>query len=305
MTVEETGEFTDEKLHVIMVISNPCHFKTRERLAKEFIERMEKTDNTLLYIVEMVYNLENFKLTQSENERHLQIRSYNSPIWSKENMVNMGIDILLPSNWKAVAWIDADIEFSNKHWAKEALSVLKEKYDIVQLFAQCVDMDKDENPMRIFNSFGRQYVKNEHSTFWHPGYAWAMNRVAYEVLGGIYDLGILGSGDNIMANSIIGNGLESVHLSNSDGYKKSILEFQNNALFLRLGYVRGTIRHHFHGSKRNRKYSERWKILVKYQFDPFRHLIRNEFGLLIPSPECPPSLLSEIMVYFRVRNEDE
>jgi len=74
---------------------------------------------------------------------------------------------------------------------------------------------------------------------------------------------------------------------------------------LRLGYVPGVIRHHFHGSKKNRKYHERWQILVNHNFDPIKHIKKSENGLLIPTEECPKQLLDDIMMYFKERNEDE
>ena len=74
---------------------------------------------------------------------------------------------------------------------------------------------------------------------------------------------------------------------------------------LRLGYVPGVIRHHYHGSKKNRQYSERWQILLDHFYSPLLHLVKNEDGLIIPSPECPKELLDDILTYFKQRNEDE
>ena len=72
-----------------------------------------------------------------------------------------------------------------------------------------------------------------------------------------------------------------------------------------MGYCPGVIRHFFHGSKKNRKYRERWQILVKYHYDPFIHMMKDENGVIIPTPECPIGLLNEILQYFCERKEDE
>jgi len=61
-----------------------------------------------------------------------------------------------------------------------------------------------------------------------------------------------------MAFSLLGYGLNSINCQSSEGYKCKIKEFQANAINLRLCHVPGVIRHYFHGSKVNRKYSERW-----------------------------------------------
>jgi len=294
----------EDNLHVIMVISNPCNFKKRYKLAREFMDRMSLELNVILYTVELVYSNQKFQITD-ENPRHLRIRCFESPIWLKENMVNMAVDLLLPDDWKAMAWIDADIEFDNSHWALDALKILNGSKDIVQLFSHCIDMDEEEEQMRIFNSYGYQYSRNAEKEFWHPGYAWAITRNAFDSLGGLYDLGILGSGDYNIARSISNKGAESIHPDNSDGYKETLREYQNNAKHLRLGYIPGVIRHYFHGSKKNRRYADRWKILVKYQYNPKIHVMKNEFGLMVPTPECPRGLLEEIFHYFEERNEDE
>jgi hypothetical protein len=299
------NERVEENLHVVMVISNPCRYLRRFKLAHEFIERMKKEQNVILYIVEVAYKNDEFHVTQIDNERHLRIRSWDSPIWLKENMVNIGVDLLLPSDWKAMAWIDADIEFDNPHWASDALKILNGSRDIIQLFSHCVDMDANEEQMKIFNSFGQQYIRNSENEFWHPGYAWAITRSAFEKLGGLYDLGILGSGDYNVAKSLLNQGAESIHQGNSQGYKDTLKSYQENAKNLRLGYVPGVIRHYYHGSKKNRKYGDRWKILVKHQYDPNIHVFKNEFGLMCPTPECPDQLLTEILQYFSERNEDE
>ena len=124
-------------------------------------------------------------------------------------------------------------------------------------------------------------------------------------MGGLYDLGILGSGDNIMALSIIGQGKKSIHKDSTEQYKESICNFELRVSNLRLGYVPGVIRHHYHGSKQNRKYSERWKILVDYMYNPYSFIKLNSNGIIIPTGECPKQLLDDILNYFRERNEDE
>ena len=140
---------------------------------------------------------------------------------------------------------------------------------------------------------------------WHPGFAWAMTRRAFDKIGGLYEYSILGAGDHNMAHSFIGKGLDSLNEATTSEYKESLIEFEANAKTLRLAYVPGVIRHHFHGSKKNRKYAERWQILVKYEYKPNEHIRRRKDGLLVPTTSCPAGLLEEIRQYFAVRNEDE
>jgi hypothetical protein len=63
--------------------------------------------------------------------------------------------------------------------------------------------------------------------------------------------------------------------------------------------------HHFHGSKVNRKYTERWQILVKHNYDPLIHISYNNDGIIVPTKLFNQKLKEEIMQYFEERNEDE
>jgi hypothetical protein len=99
--------------------------------------------------------------------------------------------------------------------------------------------------------------------------------------------------------------LESVNANVHPDYKATLEEWQSRACHLRIGYVPGVIRHFYHGNKKNRKYKERWQILVKHAYSPKTHITTNEDGLLIPTPDCPEGLLYDIMTYFQERNEDD
>ena len=302
------NEPLEEKLHVIAVLSNPCRFGKRYLLYHEFCERMERESDAILYTVELAYGDQEWMVTSPNHPRHLQLRC-DTPLWHKENMINLGVQRLLPSNWRAFAWIDADLEFDSSTWCSDTLRLLNGAFDIVQLFSHAVDMDALGNTMRVFNSAG--YMNARHRPFssggpdqWHPGFAWAMTRRAYERVGGLYDLAILGSGDNLMMLSLLGEGLKGLHSQSSDAYKESIVTYQKKMKTLRFGYTPGVIRHYFHGSKKNRKYHERWAILVNHDYRP-EDVEHNEDGLLVPTARFPPALADDILEYFAQRNEDE
>ena len=300
----------EEKLNVIIVVSNPCLYAKRYILLKEFVKRIEEEEeNVNLFVVELAYDKQKFYVTSKTNKNHLQIRTCD-PIWHKENMVNLGVKYLLPKSWKAFAWIDADIEFDSNSWALDTLKILNGCKDVVQLFSHCIDMDKDENTLNIFNSFGYSFNKNKKYTqrgtdYWHPGYAWAITRKAYEKIGGIYDKGVLGSGDSIMALSFINKTGNMNNVNYSEDYNNSMLEFQKKAKTLRLGYTPGIIRHYFHGSKINRQYTERWQILIRQQYSPIQHLTYDSFGILIPTEQFSEEFKNDILNYFKERKEDD
>lgn len=305
----ENNNPIEENLHVITVISNICLFKKRYQLIREFMRRMEYENNVILYVVELAYGNQPFAITSNKNPHHLQLRTKDA-IWHKENMINLGVKKLLPPDWKAFAWIDSDVDFDNNNWALDTLKILNGAKDIVQIFSHAIDMDVNEETMNVYNSYGFQFChglpySHKFPNYWHPGYAWACTRKAYEEMGGLFELGILGASDHIMSFCLTNKGIESVNTRYSEDFKNVILKFQKAVKRLRLGYVPCVIRHFFHGSKINRKYVERNEILLRYNYSPSLHITYDENGLMIPSAQFPPEFLVEILEYFKQRNEDE
>ena len=64
----------EEKLNVIIVVSNPCLFAKRYILLKEFVKRIEEEeDHVNLFVVEMVYGQQRFIVTDKKNKNHYRI----------------------------------------------------------------------------------------------------------------------------------------------------------------------------------------------------------------------------------------
>ena len=306
----KNNEPIEEKLNVIAVISNPCLFAKRYILLKEFVKRIEEEEeNVNLFIVELAYGKQKFIITEKNNKNHLQLRT-ETPIWHKENMINLGVKYLLPPNYKAFAWIDADIEFESSTWALDTLKILNGCKDVIQLFSHAIDMSNQNTNLNIFNGFGYSFTKKKSymkqgGDYWHPGFAWAITRRAYEKIGGLYDKGVLGSGDNVMAIAFINKGTHTTNTDFCDIYNQSMLDYQIQASKLRLGYTPGVIRHYWHGTKQNRQYTERWKLLMKHQYSPTTHLTYDAVGLLVPTPAFTAEFKEDIMTYFKERKEDD
>lgn len=303
----------EDKLHVIVVLENTCKYAVRYILCKEFIRRMKDEKDIILYIVELAYGSQDYYITESDNEHHLRLRSNDATLWHKENLINIGVKKLLPSNWKSVAWLDADIEFESSTWVMDTLKILNGCKDIVQLFSHCVFMNEYGDTDHLLTGFGFQHVKKtKRSTrfkdvnhFWHPGFAWACSRRFYEKIGGLYEYAITGDGDMLMASCFISNYASALPRDISEGYKNSLKDFESRTLNCRLGYVPGVIRHFFHGNINSRKYDLREQILTKHNYNPITHLTKNKNGLLIPSKDCPKELLTSILSHFQSKKEDK
>ena len=140
----------------------------------------------------------------------------------------------------------------------------------------------------------------------HTGYAWAARRSAISDLGGLGDIGILGSGDRHMAYALLGQVQRSFPLGISKSYVDYWLRWQDRAekhIERKVGIVPGTVNHYWHGSKQHRRYQDRWKILVEDKFDPNLDL-KYDFQGVLQLTGRNQKLRDDIIQYFAVRNED-
>ena len=189
-----------ETLYVILPYFNFCGFKRRRSLFVNFVKEIQGTKGIRIVVSEA---LGPSPLPKMDTFYHLTFET-DSPIWLKENLINMAIQ-RLPKDWKCVAWVDADIAFLNQNWVEDTITELK-SYDIVQMFQTCVNLGSKNEALKIDKSFGYMhrgsgtpYVTSDRYGFWHPGYAWGCTRKAWLQMGGLIDWAILGSGDRHMS----------------------------------------------------------------------------------------------------------
>ena len=72
--------------------------------------------------------------------KHLKFE-LQSPIWVKENLINLGIQSL-NNDWEYVCWLDKDIHFVNPNWDIDTINKLKE-YDIIQPWSRVLFLNKN------------------------------------------------------------------------------------------------------------------------------------------------------------------
>jgi hypothetical protein len=325
-----------DRLYVVTAISNPCRYRSRYKLYRAF-EKHCADGGAILYTVEMAFGGRPFEVTNACNPRHVQVHG-NHELWHKENLLNIGI-ARLPAEAKYVAWIDADIEFARPDWAQETLHQLQH-FDVVQMFSQSIDLGPDHQPLDSAISWTQSMVRGlsfrgakpsqlrDGSALavkrgsgalklsgyvrgaWHSGLAWAARRSALDAVGGLIDFAILGSADRNMAAGLYGFMEDTIDPTFSREYRQWLLDWQGRAernLRRNVGQVAGTVLHYWHGPKTGRKYTERWKILSQYQFNPRTDIKRDAQGLWQLEDHRDSrsiGLRDALRDYFRQRNED-
>ena len=142
---------------------------------------------------------------------------------------------------------------------------------------------------------------------WHTGFGISFRRDVLDMMGGLLEVGALGSGDHHIFSCIVGKGGETCNRNLHPNYRAAVLDWQRlaaSAIRGDLGYVPGTIMHNFHGPKAKRRYHTRWEILVRHQFDPTTDTTKNCQGVLELTTE-KVGLRDDIRRYFLQRSEDE
>ncbi len=322
-------------LYVVTVIFNPSRFYSRYYLYHSFADMVEES-GAILYTVEVATRDRHFEVTDPHNPHHIQLRT-TSDIWLKEVAGNVGVS-RLPANWEYMMFADADVIFSHPRWAEETLQKLQH-HAIVQPFSQCQDLGphfeligqpqrsfcwqhvhggipakhkpngKDNHPGHGHGNHGHHYpgeYPHRPPGLAHPGYAWAYRRSAFADLGGMGDIGILGSGDHQMAMALIGRVKDSIHPKMHPSYHAYWQEWQHRAeKYVRrnIGYCDGLLLHHWHGKKVDRKYASRWQILTDEQFDWHKDLKKDPQGLWMLT-DRNHRLRDKIRRYFAERSED-
>jgi len=298
-------------LHVVVPINNYVRYNRRYELFEEFCEHMNSLEGVVLYVVEVAFGERPFEATQASNPRHLQLRT-NTIMWHKENMINQMVQ-RLPRDWKYLAWIDGDVHFHNKHVAFETIHQLQH-HEVVQMFQSVSNLGPDGSIISSHEGFCYQYVQNgfvvpqnlTRYKVWHPGFAWACTRKAWNDMGGLIDFAILGAADHHMALALVGAVEQSRPGNISDSYKRKLVQWQDrveHTIQRNVGYVKGTIIHGWHGSFKDRKYRERWDILTSCNFDPDIDIKRDWQGLFT-FDKVKFRLRDLLRQYFLQRNED-
>lgn len=295
---------SDCPLYVILPYFNFCGFKRRRDLFIQFVERYVKTPGLRLVVVEAMGPA---ALGPLQVHEHIRLTS-DSRVWLKENLINLGVKAL-PKDWKYVAWIDADLEFLNQNWVQETMRGLQ-RADVIQLWRTAVNLGPHGEAIKVDKSFaymfvgsGTDWVASDKYGFWHPGYAWACTRAAFQKMGGLPDWAILGSGDRHLAMSLAGLGQTSCPGTIHENYKMMLKLYERGLKNFKVSWVDGTIIHYWHGSFTDRKYRERWDILVQNSFDPFEDIGYTDEGL-VQLTEKGQRFEKYLDDYFTGRKED-
>lgn len=306
---------SDNTLHVIGVITNPVRYQSRYRLFHQWAKEMLSAANVKLYVCEGIYGDRQAECAPENKEYEYHSVKINSEIWIKENLINIAVKAMLPKDWKYMAWIDCDVHFHNPNWALATLQQLQH-YTILQPWGDAIDLDFYGGVHQAFKSFGSfcakgkpmaHHGKDPYAPYGHSGFAWACTRYFYENVQKLADFNPVGAGDHAMAWGCMDQIEKTMPSTISKDYQDTCSRWANKASFAcakLVGFVPGTITHHFHGPKAMRNYWNRWDILTSNDFEPSRDLSYDSQGVMQLCGANKYKIEQGIMLYNRQRMED-
>jgi hypothetical protein len=222
----------------------------------------------------------------------------------KECLLNIAA-AMVPGHFEALAWVDADILFSNKHWFDQTARAL-DFFPVVQPFSKAQWLKHDDSV-----SMERQGIGKEpdllHRCVAHPGFAMAARRALWtQRRGGLYEHLVVGNGDVGFASAVLGYDQPGHIVMNPalrahyDAWATPVKAWIKGRA---MGCVPGTASHLWHGELKDRRYLERNDVLIK-TLDPSIHLTHADNGLLTWTPAAPFGLRYAIRSHFANRRED-
>ncbi len=302
-------------LHVFIPRANPLQWEVPQALHDATVSSLLDQGLTV-HVIECAYGERPF-LCERPHVHHVGVRA-RTMIWNKECLINLGV--MRAPDAQYIAWVDGDLVFRNDGWAANAVDALQ-LYDVIQPWGTAFDMGPEDELLTAHTSFakvlhdggpvapgGEKWWKGQGGPYVYPhsGYAWAMTRRAWDGLGGLLDIGGMGSGDFHMAQALVGEADCTMPAGTTETYRRHVKRWEERAKRTvdgNVGYLRDTIEHAFHGAKPKRNYIGRWDMFVAHQFCPDEDLVRNAHGVYELAPG-KPALRRDFDRYLRARCED-
>lgn len=299
--------FLNREMAIVTCHFNWCGFTSPKRNLHRFIRQMSDYP---LFGIELSLTDE-FETKGFKGWTQIRV-GWQNVCFQKESLINKLVNEIVPEEYTKIAWIDADVYFTNKDWYKEA-EIALDYTNVIQLFDKAIWTDKYG---RYLESCKAMVINGPQQSYWsgHPGFALAANRGLWNN-GGLYSKNPMGNGDAVFLYSIFNVEIPdlskqamgmSCFVSEGESVKDCLdwnqwKERVNNFIRGKIGYIKGECIHEWHGDKKNRKYTERKEFLNEFKND---HMFLNSKNILEFTSDFGLDKIQEIFNYFKERQED-
>jgi hypothetical protein len=284
---------TKEKhdMAICFVLFNPAQTK-RILMNYFYVRNLYEQQGLPIFTLELVYE---GRKPEVPDAFHVSGKSF---LFHKENLYRI-LESKIPCQYKKLAFLDADVYFTDKTWYKKTSDLLN-SHDVVQPFERAHWLDLTYKKTMLTRKSVVLNTKKEWDFSYHPGFAWCMTRKWYKKVG-FFDYAISGSGDTLSSAAW----LQKTFPENFQSLPKPLipkyLTFRSQPA-PRITYLKEMELYHlYHGSRENRQYAERHKMLqISGEIDD--HIEINSEGVFEWKviPKWNPLYLQ----YFKKRDDD-
>ncbi len=299
----------NKDLAVVCCYFNHSNYKTKYNNFIKFYKEISLYIDKVL-VVELVKPDSVYTLPEEVDS--LKVES-TSNLWLKENLLNIGISRLIDSNYKYIAWLDADVVFQDSFWVKDAINNLQNN-NLCQLFSRAINVHSNGSHtnhsgcVRYWEETGNILPI---SSVYHTGYAWASRSDCLSSCG-LYDKAIIGGGDSLCWLGSFNNSLSLFEVMTQHPLGRlelsSVLmdyfdwsEKWSNVIQSKVSCIYSQVKSLAHSTNKNKKYISRYNILDKHNFNPKKDCFYHNGILDIKNKE----LSLEIKKYFDFIREDK
>lgn len=276
---------------ICLVVFNPS--KTKRILMNYFyIKNQFLIQKLPVFTIELVYSGHTPEIPDA-----FHVRS-NSIMFHKENLYRI-LETKIPRKYTKLAFIDCDILFSNPSWYSQT-SKLLDTFDVVQPFETAHWMDLTYTKIELSRETVLHMKSNTWNFLYHPGFAWCMTRDWYNSTG-FFDYAVSGSGDTLSAIAWLKKKLPIGFQSLPKSLRHQYSKFLNKSC-PKITYLQSIdVYHLYHGSRSNRQYSNRHKLLdINTSIEDI--LTKNSQGVF--EWKHPKKWNPIFLQYFENRNDD-
>jgi hypothetical protein len=250
---------------ICFVLFNPAQTK-RILMNYLYVRNLLEQQGLPLFTLELVYE---GRVPEVPDAIHVASNSF---LFHKENLCKI-LETKIPSTYKKLAFLDADVYFTDKTWYKKVSDLLN-SYDIVHPFERAHWLDLTYKKTMLTRKSVVLNTKTEWDFAYHPGFAWCFKRKWFKQHG-FFEYAISGSGDTLSSAAWLQKTFPEKFQSLPAPLIPKYIEYKLNAK-ARVTYLKDMDLYHlYHGSRENRQYAERHKML-QIQGEIDEYVLRNK-----------------------------
>lgn len=284
------GCVPSKDMAVCFVFFNPAKSK-RLLMNYLYVNNVYKSAGLPVFTIELVFEGSEPEIPHAH---HVRGSSY---MFHKERLCRL-LEKRIPQKYTKLVFLDADVLFEDPLWYWKTSEALEE-HDVVQPFSKAHWLDLTYTNVELSRETAVKMIGPYWDFKYHPGFAWAFRREWYQEIG-FFDWAISGSGDTLSCAKWMNKKFHMNFKSLPNAMKREYAGYLKKH-GPRISCIEGNAFHLYHGSRKNRQYAERHKLLdIPEHIEDMITL--NKYGVY----EWKDMKWNQVFLdYFKTREDDD